>query len=69
MAITTSTLDLSREEIIGRLERGAQHRLRMSAEEMVQAYRKGRLSDPGCVADLLALAHLLDARDPLFVST
>jgi len=69
MAITTSSLDLSREEIIGRLERGARHRLRMSAEEMVRAYREGCLSDPGQVADLLALAHLLDERDPLFVST
>jgi hypothetical protein len=39
----------------------------MSARELVDAYRAGRLEDPGAVADLLALASLLVETDPLFV--
>lgn len=60
-------LQLSRDEIERRLERGAQRRLHMSARELVEAYRAGRLEDPGAVADLLALASLLLETDPLFV--
>ncbi len=59
-------LELSREEIVDRLERGTQRRLHMSAQEFVQAYRAGRLPDPGAVADLLALVFLLPDNDPLF---
>ncbi len=62
-------LELTRDEIAARLEHGARKRLGMSADEMVRAYREGRLSDPGAVADLLALAHLLEETDSLFVST
>ena len=60
-------LQLSRDEIAQRIERGAQRRLRMSAHELIQAYRTGRLEDPGAVADLLALASLLVENDSLFV--
>src|SRR5437867_1647157 len=59
--------ELSRKDIAERLERGAQHRLKMSAEEMVRAYRKGKLEDPGVVGDLLILASLLPEGDRLFV--
>lgn len=62
-------LQLTQEEISERLERGAKHRLGMSAKEMVEAYRSGTLKNPGRVADLIALAHLLPKDDPLFVST
>ena len=69
MITRSPVLELTREEIVERLERGAQHRLHMSANELVEAYRTGTLRDPGQVADLLALAHLLPKDDPLFVST
>ena len=61
-------LRLSRDQIVAELEAGAQRRLRMPAADLVGAYRTGRLPDPGRVADLLMLAHLLDERDELFVS-
>jgi hypothetical protein len=64
---TDGVLELTRDEIVRRIERGAQRRLHMSARELVQAYRLGRLEDPGLVADLIALASLLAESDPLFV--
>lgn len=64
---TDGVLELTRDEIVRRIERGAQRRLHMSARELVQAYRSGRLEDPGLVADLLALSSLLAESDPLFV--
>ncbi len=60
-------LTLTRDEIVQRIERGAQRRLKMSARELVDAYCLGHLEDPGAVADLLALASLLTESDPLFV--
>ena len=60
-------LELSRAEIVARLDAEAHRRLDMSAEDLVRAYRRCELSDPGRVADLLALASLLDPTDPLFV--
>lgn len=60
-------LDLARPEIVRRIEEGARVRLHMSAAEFVQAFREGRIEEPGAVADLLALAHLLPDTDPLFV--
>jgi len=61
-------LEFTREEIIQRIEKGAQHRLRMSARDMVRNYRAGRLEDSGAVADLIALANLLPDNDPLFAN-
>jgi hypothetical protein len=61
-----AVIELNRDEIVQRIEQGARRRLRMSASELVQAYRSGRLKDPGAVADLLALASLLAESDPLF---
>jgi hypothetical protein len=61
-------LELTREEIIQRIEKGAQRRLHMSAGDMLRNYRAGRLEDPGAVADLIALANLLPDNDPLFAN-
>ena len=66
MAGKASTIELSRDEIVAQLEEGAKARRGMSARELVLAYQKGRLEDPGEVADLLALASLLPDEDPIF---
>jgi hypothetical protein len=65
----TAPLELTRDEIVARLDAEARRRLQMSAEDLVRAYRSCQLTDPGRVADLLALASLLEPTDPLFVST
>ena len=62
----SEVLELTREEIIERIEEGARRRLRMSAHDLVRKYRSGQLDEPGAVADLLALANLLPDNDPLF---
>jgi hypothetical protein len=59
-------LELTRDEILKRLEDGARRRLGMSARDMLRAYRAGALADPGRVADLLGLADLLRDDDPIF---
>jgi hypothetical protein len=56
---------LTREQIIARVERGAQRRLGVSAQEMLSAYRRGEVPDPGLIADLLMLIRLLPDNDPL----
>ena len=61
-----AVLELSREDILRRIEKAAQRRLNMSASELLCAYRAGRLEDPGRVADLLVLADLLREDDPIF---
>jgi len=61
-------LRLSREQIVKILESGAQKRLQISAREMIDAYREGRLEDAGSVLDLLMLASLLPDEDEFFVS-
>ena len=62
----SEVLELTREEIIERIEEGAWQRLRMSARDLVRKYRSGQLDEPGAVADLLALANLLPDNAPLF---
>ena len=62
-----NVLELTREDIVKRLERGARRRLGISAAQMVRHYRAGKLEDPGRVGDLLILASLLPKRDRLFV--
>jgi hypothetical protein len=59
-------LKLTREEIVGRLERGARERCQVSARTLLRMHRQNRLKDPGAVADLLALSYLLKRSDPLF---
>ncbi len=66
--MSPTTVQLSRDEILRRLETGARSRRGMSAGELLARYRKGTLEDPCDVADLLALADLLRADDPLFVA-
>lgn len=56
---------LTRSEIVDTLEREARARRSMSAAELVTQYRSGRLIEPGEVADLIGLAHLLGDNDPL----
>lgn len=62
---TAPVLELTRDQILERIERGARGRLGMSARELLCAYRRGRLDDPGAVADLLVLADLLASDDPV----
>jgi hypothetical protein len=63
-----TVLELTRDEIVERLERGLNRRLGRSAREVLVAYRAGKLDDPGRVADLLILADLLPEDDPLFAA-
>ena len=63
-----SVLKLSREEILGQIERAAQERLHMSGAEMLRCYKAGRLRDLGSVADVIVLANLLAEDDPIFAS-
>ncbi|MBI4582730.1 MAG: hypothetical protein HY717_01660 [Planctomycetes bacterium] len=65
---TLTTKRLSRTEIIRMIERGAKARRRMTAKQLITNYRKGKLEDPGEVADLLGLAGLLSKSDSLFVA-
>lgn len=62
----STVLELSRDEIVARIEQAARTRLRMSAADLLRAYRNGTLDDPGTVADILVLADLLPEDDPLF---
>ena len=64
---TPVDIELTQDEIIERIEREAEKRLHMSAEEMVCAFREGRLEEPGGVIDLLSLAGMLDTDHPLYV--
>lgn len=60
-------LELTRDQILTRIELGSKQRLKLGAEDFVKSYRAGRLQDPAAVADLVALAALLNDDDPLFV--
>ena len=63
-----TTVELTRENIIERLERGARDRRGLSAREMIVRFRSGQLEEPCDVADLLALADLLPDDDPLLAA-
>ncbi|MBI3030944.1 MAG: hypothetical protein HYY64_15675 [Candidatus Rokubacteria bacterium] len=69
MLKTEPVLQLTRSEIYQRLEAGARRRCGMPAADLIRLYNAGRLVNPGAIADLLSLAHLLPDDDPLFVST
>lgn len=56
---------LTRAEIVASLEKGARARTGLSAKAMFRKYRTGRLSDPGRITDLIALANLLRRNDPI----
>jgi hypothetical protein len=68
MEHNTTTLELSRKEIVELLDREARRRLGVSGEVLIQRYNSGTLKDCGLVSDLLALASLLTKDDPLFVA-
>lgn len=61
-----SIVELTRDELVGRLEEESLRRRGLPARELLRAYRQGELEEPGDVADLLALAGLLPQDDPLF---
>lgn len=63
-----SILELTREEIVDRIETGARRRRGMSARDLIRAYLEGRLEDPGEVADLIVLADLLAEDDALIAA-
>jgi hypothetical protein len=56
---------LTRAQIVDSLEKGARGSIGMSARTMLRRYRKGHLSDPSRVADLIALSNLLRKNDPM----
>jgi len=60
------TAELTRDEIIAEMERVAQQRRHLSAADVMRAYRSGTLEDAGELADVIVLATLLPADDPLF---
>lgn len=60
-------IEVTQEEIVERIDSGSRKRLQMSAEEMVSAFREGRLEEPFSVIDLLSLAGMLDTDHPLYV--
>ena len=66
--VDQTVVELTRDEILERLEAGARRRRSLSAREMLQRYRAGKLDEPCDVADLLALADLLPENDPVFVA-
>jgi hypothetical protein len=61
-------VELTRAQILERLETGSWRRRNMPARELLRQYRAGQLEDPCDVIDLLALADLLREDDPLFVA-
>jgi len=63
-----TVLELTREQILARLEEGAWRRRRLPARDMLRLYRDGKLDEPCDVADLLALADLLPENDPVFAA-
>lgn len=63
----TPVLELTRDQILTRIEHGAKRRLNLGVQDFIKQYRAGRLEDPAAVADLVALAALLNDDDPLFV--
>jgi len=66
MLKTSTTLDLSRADILARLDGATKERLRIPAREFVRLYRAGKLEDLGSFADLISLIYLLPEDDPLF---
>lgn len=65
IAIDSQPTKVSRDTIVSTIDREARRRLDMSAGEMLTAYRRGELAEPGRVGDLLVLADLLAEDDEL----
>jgi len=60
------TQELTRDEIVRRIDEAARERRRMSAAELLRTFLNGTLEDPGGVGDLLVLTDLLPEDDRLF---
>lgn len=58
-------LDLTREQIISMMEQIARTRRGVSAKELLDLYRAGKLEDAGEVADFIALSDLLPEDDEI----
>jgi hypothetical protein len=58
--VNDSEAELSRQEILALIDHGARGRLGISGEALLDRYRRGQLRDLGEVADLFALAGLLE---------
>lgn len=67
MKLSEQVLELTRDQIVARIERGAKQRLNLGVEDFIARYRDGRIEDSAAVADLVALAALLRDDDKLFV--
>lgn len=67
MELASTVLELTRDQIVTRIERGTKQRLSLGVRDFITLYKEGRLEDPSAVADLVALAALLNDDDPLFV--
>jgi hypothetical protein len=63
-----TTVEMTREEILRYIDEAARRRVGRSAKDLLRAYRRGELTDPGPVADLLVLADLLPDDDPVFAA-
>ena len=57
----------SRDDLAGYIDTASRQRVRLTADQLIRAYREGRLEDPGDVADLLVLVGALPKDDPLLV--
>ena len=60
MVVTPDSIVMTRGEIRERIDTGARKRRGVSGDELLRQYRDGELANPGDVADLLALADLID---------
>jgi hypothetical protein len=60
MVVTSDSIEMTRDEIRERIDTGARKRRGVSGDELLQQYRDGELENPGDVADLLALADLVE---------
>lgn len=61
MVVTPESTEMTRGEIQERVDTGARKRRGVSGDELLRQYRNGELENPGDVADLLALADLIEA--------
>lgn len=68
MTVVNGSIQMSRDEIVEAIEKGALDRRGVSATDLLRAYRSGELQEPGEVADLLALGDLLSDDDPVLTA-
>lgn len=59
--------ELTQDRIVKRLEDQARERFDMSAQEMIDAFKRGELDDLSDILDLVGLATMLDVDHRLYV--